>query len=66
MNLLTHEQLNALATCKIMQNVLIVANAGTGKTIVAVEYVKWLRSTGLQHHEILFVSFSNKLAEHIR
>ena len=65
MNLLTLEQLIALKICKNSSRVLLLGFAGSGKTVVAVEYIKDLRND-VETGEILFVTFSNKLAEHIR
>ncbi|MDH5464265.1 MAG: UvrD-helicase domain-containing protein, partial [Thiovulaceae bacterium] len=57
---LNPEQLDA-ATAPIGQN-LIIASAGTGKTSTIVGRIAHLLSTGVQPHEILLLTFTNKAA----
>jgi DNA helicase-2/ATP-dependent DNA helicase PcrA len=56
-----NEEQYAAATSEYSQN-LIIASAGTGKTSTIVGRIGHLLSTGVQAHEILLLTFTNKAA----
>ena len=57
-----NEQQYAAATSRAKQN-LIIASAGTGKTSTIVGRIAYLLNNGIEPHEILLLTFTNKAAQ---
>lgn len=59
------EQQQAIVTSKA-KNIIVVAGAGSGKTRVLTERVKWLMEGGIQPHNIVAITFTNMAAEELK
>ena len=66
MNILTYEQLDALNKCKLAQHIRIIGVAGTGKSVLGLELCHLYRQDGFEAHEVMYLTFSQLLAEKIR
>lgn len=59
------DQQQAIVTSKA-QNIIVVAGAGSGKTRVLTERVKWLMEEGVQPYNIVAITFTNMAAEELK
>ena len=59
-------QAQAQAVTSASPHLLVLAGAGSGKTRVLVHRMGWLMQKGLQPHQIMAVTFTNKAASEMR
>ncbi|WP_216082947.1 UvrD-helicase domain-containing protein [Candidatus Mycoplasma haematohominis] len=62
---LDKEQIKAIKA-PIDKPVIVKAAAGTGKTTILVERIKYLRESGIPLNQILAFTYTNKAAEHMK